>query len=151
MRNILKYKFVALIAAFMIASCENKLDEKIAVKVYKILTVEEWQMAQQSGEIITELDQRDGFIHLSTANQLAGTLSFYFDRFENLILLEFETLELGDKLIFEETIPKGERVGKFPHYYAELETKSVSKFWEIKRNGFLLPKEVLVYSENFKT
>ena len=64
-------------------------------------------------------------------------------------LLEFKSLELGKELIFEEPIPKGERVGKFPHYYAKLETKLVSKNWEINRNGFSLPKEVLLNSENF--
>ena len=117
-------------------------------KVYKILTLEEWDNAKETGEITTDLDQQDGFIHLSTSNQLAGTLAFYFNGFDNLILLEFKSLELGEELIFEEPIPKGERGGKFPHYYAKLETKLVSKNWEINRNGFSLPKEVLLNSEN---
>ena len=48
-------------------------------KVYKILTLEEWDNAKETGEITTNLDQQDGFIHLSTSNQLAGTLAFYFN------------------------------------------------------------------------
>jgi uncharacterized protein (DUF952 family) len=31
--------------------------------VYKILTVREWDMAQKSGFINTDLDTKDGFIH----------------------------------------------------------------------------------------
>ena len=44
--------------------------------VYKILREYEWEEAKESGQIITALDKKDGFIHLSTALQLAGTLSF---------------------------------------------------------------------------
>ena len=46
--------------------------------VYKILREHEWDAALQTGEIITDLDNKDGFIHLSTATQLAVTLSFFF-------------------------------------------------------------------------
>ncbi|MEK9650425.1 MAG: DUF952 domain-containing protein, partial [Gammaproteobacteria bacterium] len=74
-------------------------------KVYKILTLEEWDNAKKTGEITTNLDQQDGFIHLSRSYQLAGTLASFFNEFDSLILLEFEALELGDELIFEEPIP----------------------------------------------
>jgi len=34
--------------------------------VYKILTLEEWENASKTGFVITELDKKDGFIHLSS-------------------------------------------------------------------------------------
>ncbi|MGA1762237.1 MAG: DUF952 domain-containing protein [Gammaproteobacteria bacterium] len=120
------------------------------MKVYKILTVEEWQTAQQIGEVITKLDKQDGFIHLSTAKQLAGTLSFYFDGFDKLILLEIESTGLGDSLLLEESKPKGNRTSKFPHLYGRLELNCITKIWEIQRNGFLIPKEILLNLENTK-
>ena len=41
--------------------------------IYKVLTEDEWSMASKSGEIITDLDQKDGFIHCSLSDQLALT------------------------------------------------------------------------------
>ena len=36
-------------------------------KVYKILTHDEWKVSKEKGFILTDLDTKDGFIHLSTA------------------------------------------------------------------------------------
>ena len=41
--------------------------------VYKVLTLDEWEIAETSGLIITELDQKDGFVHQSTASKLSAT------------------------------------------------------------------------------
>ena len=49
-------------------------------KIYKILTHSEWEAANKLGHVKTELDDRDGFIHCSTAKQLALTLHFYFKK-----------------------------------------------------------------------
>ena len=49
-------------------------------EVFKVLTLKEWYQVQASGLIITELDQKDGFIHLSSLSQLNVTLSLYFAR-----------------------------------------------------------------------
>ena len=42
--------------------------------IYKVLSLNEWEHAQISGFITTELDKKDGFIHLSTSAQLNATL-----------------------------------------------------------------------------
>ena len=46
--------------------------------VYKILTIEQWENASKTGFIVTELDKKDGFVHLSSSSQLALTLSLFF-------------------------------------------------------------------------
>ena len=51
--------------------------------VYKILTTEEWEQASKDGQIKTDLDKEDGFIHLSFASQLHSTLSRFFDESDN--------------------------------------------------------------------
>ena len=56
--------------------------------VYKILREHEWEEAKESGQIITALDKQDGFIHLSTASQLAATLAFFFKESDSLQLLQ---------------------------------------------------------------
>ena len=117
-------------------------------KVYKILTHDEWKVSKEKGFILTDLDTKDGFIHLSTAKQLAGTLFYYFEDYENLILVQFNSNELGKELVFEDPIPKGNRNGKFPHFYSELDVDKISNYWEIKRGSFNLPEEVILDQEN---
>ena len=117
-------------------------------KVYKILTHDEWKVSKEKGFILTDLDTKDGFIHLSTAKQLAGTLFYYFEDYENLILVQFNSNELGKELVFEDPIPKGNRNGKFPHFYSKLDVDKISNYWEIKRGSFNLPEEVILDQEN---
>ena len=117
-------------------------------KVYKILTHDEWKVSKEKGFILTDLDIKDGFIHLSTAKQLAGTLFYYFEDYETLILVQFNSNELGKELVFEDPIPKGNRNGKFPHFYSKLDVEKISNYWEIKRGSFNLPEEVILDQEN---
>ena len=117
-------------------------------KVYKILTHDEWKVSKEKGFILTDLDTKDGFIHLSTAKQLAGTLFYYFEDYETLILVQFKSNDLGKELVFEDPIPKGNRNGKFPHFYSKLDVEKISNYWEIKRGSFNLPEEVILDQEN---
>ena len=118
--------------------------------VYKVLRVNEWDDASRTGVIVTELDVEDGFIHLSTAVQLAATLSLYFEASEQVFLLELDMEKIDkDKIIFEEPYPNnGIRKSAFPHLYSELTTKQISNVWSLKRGAFILPEEVLLQSEN---
>jgi len=118
--------------------------------VYKILRVNEWEEASRTGVIVTELDVGDGFIHLSTAVQLAATLSLYFEASEQVFLLELNMEKIDkDKIIFEEPYPNnGIRKSAFPHLYSKLTTKQISNVWSLKRGAFILPEEVLLQSEN---
>ena len=86
-------------------------------QIYKVLTPNEWDKAQASGVIITELDIKDGFIHLSTAAQLNATLFLYFAKEESVVLLQVDHSQTHDRIKFEAPIPAGNRSGLFPHYY----------------------------------
>tara|TARA_B100000579_G_scaffold263885_1_gene217464 strand:+ start:331 stop:714 length:384 start_codon:yes stop_codon:yes gene_type:complete len=118
--------------------------------VYKILRTNEWEEASLTGSIISDVDKKDGFIHLSTAVQLAATLSFYFEDSEIVFLLQLDIEKIEkDKLIFEAPIPNdGFRKGSFPHLYCELSTDQISKMWTIERGAFCLPQEVILQAEN---
>ena len=115
--------------------------------VYKILTLEQWENASKTDSIVTELDKKDGFIHLSTSSQLALTLSLFFAEHDKLVLLQLNQEEIKDSLIFEDPIPKGERSGLFPHLYDDLSVNEVSRVWHLERGAFILPKEILLQSE----
>ena len=118
--------------------------------LYKILRIHEWEVASSKDQIVTDLDTEDGFIHLSTAAQLAGTLSFYFKESDSVFLLQLDLDKIdGEKLIFEEPyINKGKRKSSFPHLYSELYTNQISNIWNIKRGAFNLPDEVILQAEN---
>lgn len=114
--------------------------------IYKILTENEWDEACLKGYIDTSLDQEDGFIHFSSARQLALTLQLYFKNEENLVLLQIDTSKLNEEIIFEEVNSKN-RKGKFPHLYGKLSVNDVHKRWNIGRGAFKLPNDILATAE----
>ena len=116
-------------------------------EIYKVLTLDEWEQAQTSGAIITQLDKEDGFIHLSTAIQLNATLSLYFVKEESVVLLQVEHAQIHDKLKFEVPAPPGNRISSFPHYYGDLNINAISRVWHLKRGAFELPTEVMLQAE----
>jgi len=116
--------------------------------LYKVLTIFEWNKSVKSGLIETSLDNKDGFIHFSSSTQLALTLDLYFKSDNKVILLQIDEKKLDSPLIYEEA--NGQRIGKFPHLYDKLSVRSILKKWELHRNAFQLPSEVLKYIEGRK-
>jgi uncharacterized protein (DUF952 family) len=53
--------------------------------VYRILSVDDWQQAQRDGVFRGAAhDLRDGFIHCSSAGQVAGTLRAHYAGLDGL-------------------------------------------------------------------
>tara|TARA_B100001778_G_scaffold155279_1_gene127603 strand:- start:20 stop:484 length:465 start_codon:yes stop_codon:yes gene_type:complete len=146
--KILAMIMIPIAIIMLIFDNNEKLEIIMEEKVYKILTLDEWKTSKDKKFIFTELDNKDGFVHLSTAKQLMGTLHYYFKASETLILVEFKSTALGKNLIFEDPLPKTKRTGKFPHYYSKLNFDKISKYWQIKRGSFNLPEEVIAEIEN---
>ncbi len=92
--------------------------------VYKICESGVWAKAAAAGGFAGSADdRRDGFIHLSTVDQLAGTLARHFSDADgnghpDLVLVAIDAARLGDALKWEPA-----RDGAlFPHLYADLDT-----------------------------
>ena len=113
-------------------------------KVYKVLTIKEWGEASEMGQIVTELDQQDGFVHLSSATQLNMTLSLYFSNEEKVVLVEINESDIAEGLSYELAEKRG---GDFAHYYGELSTDKISQSWYLDRGAFSLPEEVMLAAE----
>lgn len=62
-------------------------------------------------------DQRDGFIHFSTASQLPGTLAKHFRAREGLVLARFAVAGFGAALRWEPA--RNDEL--FPHLYSRLD------------------------------
>jgi len=90
--------------------------------VYKICERTAWHAAAQAGLYRgSEVDARDGFIHFSTAAQLAETAAQHFARQTDLMLVAVDGDALGAALKWERS-----RGGDlFPHLYAALPLAAV--------------------------
>jgi len=94
----------------------------MAAPVYKVLAAAAYDAAKSEGRFLgTGDDLRDGFIHLSAAHQVAGTLAKHYGGQEDLLLLALDADKLGDALKWEES-----REGDlFPHLYAPLRLDAI--------------------------
>jgi len=84
---------------------------------YKLVDRGEWDAARAGGAYDgSAVDRADGFIHLSTAAQLAETARRHYASRDGLVLVEVATAPLGEALRWEAS-----RGGElFPHIYGTL-------------------------------
>ena len=96
--------------------------QRSVTTIYKICERASWQFAEQTGTYRgSQADARDGFIHFSTAAQLAGTMTKHFAGHRGLLLVAVDADALGAALKWEPS-----RDGElFPHLYAALPLTAV--------------------------
>jgi uncharacterized protein (DUF952 family) len=90
--------------------------------IYKICEQTLWRLAEAEGRFDGSKDDiRDGFIHLSTAAQLAETAQKHFAQRPDLVLIAVDGDALGAALKWERS-----RGGDlFPHLYGRLPLSAV--------------------------
>jgi uncharacterized protein (DUF952 family) len=90
--------------------------------IYKICEQALWRAAEPDGVFLgTLVDERDGFIHFSTAAQVADTAAKHFAGQTDLLLIAVDADALGQSLVWEHS-----RGGDlFPHLYAALPLAAV--------------------------
>ena len=91
---------------------------------YKIFTASEWLQFQTEGVFTgAPVDLGDGYIHMSTAEQLNETLARHFAGQNGLVIATIDLTQLGDALKWE--VSRGGAL--FPHYYGALPMAAVVK------------------------
>ena len=102
--------------------------------VFKIIDREAWLRTQASGELTwSELDRRDGFIHLSHAHQLGHTLARHYGGREDLLVLAIVVDRLvADALREEPPVRVGPAASTtptslFPHYYGQIPMSAIDR------------------------
>ncbi|MBW8743512.1 MAG: DUF952 domain-containing protein [Sphingomonas sp.] len=81
---------------------------------YKVLTADQLDALEHQGSFAgAPVDLADGYIHLSTADQLAGTIDKHFAGQTGLQLVAVDLEALGDAVKWEES--RGGAL--FPHIY----------------------------------
>jgi uncharacterized protein (DUF952 family) len=95
---------------------------------YKILTADQWIQFERDGVFHgAPVDIADGYIHLSTGEQLQGTLDKHFAGQAGLIIVEVDLSGFGDVLKWE--VSRGGAL--FPHIYGPLPMAAVRGMREL--------------------
>jgi uncharacterized protein (DUF952 family) len=110
--------------------------------VFKILRRPEWDAFRAAGQTAgAPVDLADGFIHLSTAEQLAETAARHFAAESDLVLVAVEEERLGTALKWEPS--RGGAL--FPHLYRPLRLGDVvwDKSLPLGATGHIFPEGVV--------
>jgi uncharacterized protein (DUF952 family) len=92
--------------------------------IYKIVAAAEWRAAEAAGVFHgAAVDLADGYIHFSTAAQVAETAAKHFAGQTGLLLVSVDPSRLGDALKWE--VSRGGAL--FPHLYAPLTPDAVTR------------------------
>ncbi len=109
--------------------------------IYKICPDDIWETASNAGVFKgAGIDLADGFIHFSTADQVAATAHLHFNGVEDLVLVKISTDGLD--LVWEES--RGGAL--FPHLYTDLDLAFVDQVIPMPLNDdgdHIFPAEIL--------
>jgi uncharacterized protein (DUF952 family) len=101
--------------------------------LYKVCPRSSWSEALKLGVLpLSRDDARDGYVHLSAAHQVRGTLDRHFARQPELVLLALLPVRFPEGALRWEASRSGEL---FPHLYAELRSELVSEAFELPLDG----------------
>ena len=109
--------------------------------IYKIFRRAEWVAFRDAGETAgAPIDVTDGYIHFSTAAQVAQTVAKYFAAESDLVLLALDSTRLGPALMWEPA--RGGAL--FPHLYRRLIRADVlwDKSLPLGATGHIFPEGV---------
>ena len=109
--------------------------------IYKIFRRPEWDALRTAGQTAgAPVDLADGFVHFSTAAQVAETAARHFAAESDLVLVAVSVEALGDALRWEPS--RGGAL--FPHLYRELRLTDVvwDKSLPLGATGHIFPEGV---------
>lgn len=108
--------------------------------IFKIFRRPEWNHLRDTGETAgAPIDLADGYVHFSTATQVAKTAALYFADQSDLVLVAVEADSLGVALKWEAS-----RDGAlFPHLYRHLRMADVvwDKALPLGASGHIFPEK----------
>jgi uncharacterized protein (DUF952 family) len=100
--------------------------------LFHIISQMQWEKAQVTGTYQPDSLQNDGFIHLSTEEQVLFVANQFYHGRSNLLLLKIDPRKLKAEVILESPIhPKPlettqvQPFSQFPHLYGELNLDAV--------------------------
>ena len=90
--------------------------------IHHLASLADWE-TQSEGRYAPAGLPAEGFVHLCTAEQLAGVVERYYRGRDDLLLLTVQTERLDAPLVWEDNTGSGE---DFPHLYGPLNLDAVT-------------------------
>jgi uncharacterized protein (DUF952 family) len=94
--------------------------------IFHIADRDRWLASQPEGRYTASTIDREladeGFIHLSTRDQVAGVMQRFYADVPNLVLLHVDESRLTSAVVYEQM---GDAPEPFPHLYGPLNTDAV--------------------------
>ncbi|WP_292228471.1 DUF952 domain-containing protein [Brevundimonas sp.] len=109
---------------------------------YKVVAADEWRAAVAEGRYEgSAVDLADGYIHMSTEDQLAETLRKHYAGQTDLLMLSVDLTQFSDDLVWEPS--RGGAL--FPHLYAPLPVAAVtaSRALSVTTDGEIIFKDAV--------
>ena len=98
---------------------------------YKVLTADEFEALKAGSFEGAPIDRTDGYIHLSTAAQLSGTVERHFSGRTDLTIAAVDLAALGSAVRWEPS-----RDGQlFPHLYGALDAQVIIATRALERDA----------------
>ena len=99
--------------------------------ICRIITADLWNQVIEEREWVplNELDKKDGFVHLSTVDQVLETLNRYFGVEQNPLILILDRDRLEKKLRWE-VVPHRDHKS-FPHLYRQIHFDDITGIWKV--------------------
>lgn len=99
--------------------------------IFKLLTLEQWHAFKADTHFTgAPIDIEDGYIHLSSVDQVAETAAKYFSDLPAVMLIEVDTDKLSVPVVWEPS--RGGAL--FPHLYAPLPMSAVGRTTELEKD-----------------
>lgn len=91
--------------------------------IYHVVAADEWKKQESLPDYSAASLISEGFIHLSTREQVSGVLNRYYRDVSNLLLLHVDT----DKLVHELRYEQATNNELFPHVYGPINKDAIVK------------------------
>lgn len=104
------------------------------MKIYHITAQADWEKARQAGQYTAASLGQEGFIHASTAEQVAGTANLFFKGQSGLVLLVIDTERTKPEIRFD-TVQTHGAEQKFPHIYGPLNLDAVVDVFDFQADA----------------
>ncbi|MFN8355272.1 MAG: DUF952 domain-containing protein [Spirosomataceae bacterium] len=101
--------------------------------IYHVIIPSDWEHWATQPHYEAPSLHTEGFIHCSTATQIAGVLERYYAPFPEVLLLHINEAALVSPLVYEPSTG-GEL---FPHVYGPIHHVAITKVSPIKVNGVI--------------